>query len=322
MVIFRLPDYKNFFLIEDSSGKETNFQFFPFLESDALNFSGNCKEISETEIRNLKIDSDSLPNLSNAIFEEKSNYLQNIQKAIELIKLNHLQKLVYSRRIKLEYKSVDAIESFINLCNSYANAFAYLLITNDECWIGAFSELLGKYNHKTSEFTTMSLAGTLPISESWSNKEIQEHGAVSDFIFSTLKQYGTQVEKQPTVDHFSGAIKHLRNDFKATIDPTKVDSLIKALHPTPAVLGIPKELCLKLIEKLESNPREYYAGYSHVKMGDISYYYVNLRCSKLFSSHAEIFVGGGITAQSKPEKEWTETILKSKAILDNLVYTP
>jgi isochorismate synthase len=46
---------------------------------------------------------------------------------------------------------------------------------------------------------------------------------------------------------------------------------------------------------------------------------VNLRCARLYKNAVHIFVGGGITAQSNPAKEWTETELKSEDILKNLV---
>ncbi|MDN3691954.1 chorismate-binding protein [Chryseobacterium tructae] len=48
-------------------------------------------------------------------------------------------------------------------------------------------------------------------------------------------------------------------------------------------------------------------------------YFVNLRCARLYKDSVHVFVGGGITAQSNPKKEWTETELKSEAILKNLV---
>ncbi|MES2627919.1 MAG: chorismate-binding protein [Bacteroidota bacterium] len=42
---------------------------------------------------------------------------------------------------------------------------------------------------------------------------------------------------------------------------------------------------------------------------------MNLRCMELTSTGADLFVGGGITAKSDPEKEWTETELKSQTML-------
>jgi isochorismate synthase len=185
--------------------------------------------------------------------------------------------------------------------------------------MGAFSEVLGKFNTTTHEFETMSLAGTLPVSEEWSEKEIEEQKPVSTYIQNILENYSDNIQKSETYDHISGNIKHLRTDFKAKINPQDLDKIIKELHPTPAVCGIPKEFCKEKIEEFEKFPRELYAGYIKVETENFVQYFVNLRCARLYKDSVHLFVGGGITAQSNPEKEWRETELKSEAVLKNLV---
>ena len=185
--------------------------------------------------------------------------------------------------------------------------------------MGAFSEVLGKFNKQTHTFETMSLAGTLPVSENWSEKEIEEQKPVSSYIRNILKNYSEALEESETYDHISGNIKHLRTDFKIKIQPEDLDTIIQELHPTPAVCGIPKDFCKENIQKLEKFPRELYAGYIKTETEENIQYFVNLRCSKLYKNAIHLFVGGGITAQSNPEKEWIETELKSEAVLKNLV---
>ncbi len=91
---------------------------------------------------------------------------------------------------------------------------------------------------------------------------------------------------------------------------------ISALHPTPAVCGLPKERALELIYKTEMHNREYYAGYC----GPINYQgktdlFVNLRCMKILPDKLALYIGGGLTAKSDPEKEWEETVLKANTLL-------
>ena len=74
------------------------------------------------------------------------------------------------------------------------------------------------------------------------------------------------------------------------------------------------------IEKFESHPRNFYAGYIKVETEETVQYFVNLRCAEFFENACLIYVGGGITAESSPEKEWRETELKSEAILKNLEF--
>jgi len=187
--------------------------------------------------------------------------------------------------------------------------------------MGAFSEVLGKFNKSTHEFETMSLAGTIPVVEEWTGKEIEEQKPVSTYIRNILEKYSdsNSIQESETYDHISGNIKHLRTDFKIKINPEKLNHLIKDLHPTPAVCGIPKDFCKKIIEKVEKFPRELYAGFIKIETQDYIHYFVNLRCARLYKNSVHLFVGGGITAQSNPEKEWRETELKSEAVLKNLV---
>ena len=45
-----------------------------------------------------------------------------------------------------------------------------------------------------------------------------------------------------------------------------------------------------------------------------SNFYVNLRCAQIINNKALVYVGGGITKDSDPEKEWNETVNKTKTI--------
>ena len=166
----------------------------------------------------------------------------------------------------------------------------------------------------------MSLAGTLPVDEEWSEKEIEEQKPVTHYISEILKKYVTlsEVEESETYNHISGNLKHLRTNFTAKIEDNRLKELIEELHPTPAVCGIPKEFCKEKIIEIEKYNREFYAGYIKIETEEEIYYFVNLRCAKIYKNQVIAFAGGGITELSSPEKEWRETELKSQAILHHL----
>ncbi|MCS3532703.1 chorismate-binding protein [Chryseobacterium sp. JUb7] len=320
MIYFKFPFNEK--LYSTSQNNDINTVIFnSFDRLRQLHFDGDLTEIDSENFNKISITSKELPeSKDHFIAETESEYLQNLEKIIEVIKENNLPKLVYSRRkLFTDFKEIDLKESFNNLCKSYPNAFRYIFNNGDDAWIGAFSEVLGKFNKTTHEFETMSLAGTLPVSESWSQKEIEEQKPVSEYIENILKNYSDSIEKSETYDHISGNIKHLRTDFKIKIDPENLDALIHDLHPTPAVCGIPKDFCKENIEKFEKYPRELYSGYIKIETEETVQYFVNLRCAKLYQNAVHLFVGGGITAQSDPHKEWLETELKSEAVLKNLV---
>ena len=318
MLYFRFPLSDSIFTVNENSDKKS-VSFLSFDETESIDFYGNIEEFFFNEnILSNQISTELLEFKEENQFE----YEAKLGKVIEFIKENQLSKLVVSRRkvFDFEEKKINLSQTFLNLCKSYPNAFVYFFIKDGKCWIGAFSELLGKFDKKTSEFETMSLAGTLPVNETWTAKEIEEQKPVTDFIKNILKNYSSEVEQSETYDHISGNIKHLRTDFKAKIMSEDLENLISELHPTPAVCGIPKDLCKSAIEKFESHPRNFYAGYIKVETEETVQYFVNLRCAEFFENACLIYVGGGITAESSPEKEWRETELKSEAILRNLKF--
>jgi isochorismate synthase len=320
MIYFKLP-FNERLLSADEKNTKNAVSFFSYDGSDQISFKGDIFEVNPAEFDNISITSETLnSNTAKYSAETKEEYCNTLEQVIAVIKENNLPKLVYSRRkIVTDFNTINYKESFKNLCVSYPNAFRYLFNDGKNAWMGAFSEVLGKFNKTTHEFETMALAGTLPVSEEWSEKEIEEQKPVSTYIRDILKNYSGRIEQSETYDHISGNIKHLRTDFKTTIQPEDLDRIIQDLHPTPAVCGIPKDFCNENIRHYEKFPREFYAGYIKVETGESILYFVNLRCARLYKDAVHVFVGGGITAQSNPDKEWRETELKSEAILKNLV---
>lgn len=322
MIYFKLPFDERLLSADEKSSKNA-VNFFSYNGLDQISFSGDISEIPPNEVDQKLITNEVLnDDTTNYYAETKEEYCQTLQQVIKVIKENNLPKLVYSRRkIFTNFHTVNYTESFKNLCKSYPNAFRYLFNNGKNAWMGAFSEVLGKFNKTTHEFETMALAGTLPVSEEWSEKEIEEQKPVTNYIQNILANYSDNIDQSETYDHISGNIKHLRTDFKTSIQPEDLDKIIQDLHPTPAVCGIPKDFCNENIRKYEKFPREFYAGYIKVETDESILYFVNLRCARLYKDSVHVFVGGGITAQSDPEKEWRETELKSEAILKNLFFT-
>lgn len=320
--IFRLPFEEKFILIHHHEAARNVASFFPFTNGKTIHLKAENLEVcTSEELKSSFFEVENFPEINAELnIPQHEEYLQKLEKAIEIIKQNNLPKLVISRPIAKEISSINLEETYQLLCKKYPNTLCYLLISGEEIWIGATPEILGKFNKKTHEFFTMSLAGTLPVDEEWSEKEIEEQKPVTHYISEILKKYVTlsEVEESETYNHISGNIKHLRTDFTAKIEDNRLEELIEELHPTPAICGIPKEFCKEKIIEIEQYNREFYAGYIKIETEEEIYYFVNLRCAKIYKNQVIAFAGGGITALSSPEKEWRETELKSQAILHHL----
>lgn len=319
-IVYKLPNHTPIYTLEPSEDKET-ISFFNFDGDKPFSFWGQPQEISLKQLKNKSLPIESLQVHSSEISLNKDHYINTIREVIDFINAKGIKKLVISRQkyFEVETSSLDLIETFLKLSEVYHSAFVYLFIKDTVCWIGATPEILGKYNAENEVFETMSLAGTLPLEQEWSTKEIDEQKPVTEYIQQTLEQVASSVLVSETYSTTSGNIKHLRNDFKAQLSADQLPSLIKTLHPTPAVCGIPKALCKEAIQQFEPHERSLYSGYIQIQHHDKQYYFVNLRCAEVFRNRIVAYVGGGITAMSDPEKEWVETELKSQAIGNHLV---
>ena len=255
---------------------------------------------------------------------DKETHINLVNRGIEEIKNGSLKKVILSR--KLKYNTIrNPVEILQNLLANYPNAYCYLFYhPKVGMWCGATPETL--VNIKNGNLSTMSLAATLPytvnIEPEWGPKEIEEQKMVSDYIREKLKHRLNDFEIGKTESIRAGNLWHLKSEIKGNL-PTDVDlrEIIMALHPTPAVCGIPTQKALEFIRKNEGYDRSFYTGF----LGELNLnatneisLFVNLRCMELFEGTASIFVGGGITSESNPESEWVETQNKSLTMLNIL----
>lgn len=318
-LLFQLPGEKQVKCIKHKEGLKTLASFFPFdAKREAFHLASQDIEIlTGNEILSLWHGVNFSSKSEKIHFPTQSEYIHKVETAIKIVEKNKWQKLVISRPKKISVK-IDLLKTFHNLCELFPQTFCYLWKDEQQIWIGATPELLGKFNKETSTFETMSLAGTLPIEQNWTEKEIEEQSAVSQYIYSVLSKFSDAVDVSEVYDYILGKIKHLRTDFRLNIQIQYLNSLIKTLHPTPAVCGIPKDGCKKEILAIESYDRAFYSGYIKVETPTDIYFFVNLRCMQVFDNELIVYVGGGITNKSNPLKEWQETELKSHMIMDNL----
>ena len=92
-------------------------------------------------------------------------------------------------------------------------------------------------------------------------------------------------------------------------------NLLNTLHPTPAVCGLPKEAAKSFILRNENYDRTFYTGFlGEININLVTDLFVNLRCVEIEEGFAKVYVGGGITEESIPEKEWLETHFKTTTI--------
>ncbi|SHI37581.1 isochorismate synthase [Aquimarina spongiae] len=258
--------------------------------------------------------------------EQKNKHKQLVQKGIDVIKAGAFKKVVLSRKeVVVGEEAFEPLLLLKRLINSYDDAFVYLWYhPKVGIWLGATPETL--LYSKENKFSTMALAGTLPYQSTeqvnWGNKELEEQEMVTSFILEQLSGIANDIISSKTYTHKAGTLLHLRTDIKGDLIPEKsgLKDVLSILHPTPAVCGLPKNDAKEFILQNEGYSREYYTGFLgelHMQDGKgkvISDMYVNLRCMQLNGNEVELYVGGGVTKDSDPEKEWEETVRKTETM--------
>ncbi len=305
-------------IYEAYDGQEKGFVFAPFDDKETSLFIPFYKAEVSTFEMNKVIHKPTIERTSLDSYDEREAHIELIQKGIEFINNSQAEKIVLSRKEILKITDFDCFEVYDKLLNSYPTAFVYCWFHPvSGLWMGATPErLLSVCNN---EFKVMALASTQGYKGSldvvWGDKELQEHQFVVDYIASKFENKEIKISDTYTVK--AGNLLHLRADISGKMpNSNSFSSLIKNLHPTPATCGLPKEIAKDFILKNELYDREYYTGY----LGEISKQsvdlFVNLRCMKVESYKNEVvlFIGGGITKDSHPEKEWLETVAKSKVM--------
>jgi len=307
-----------------SNFNEKGFVFAPFSSDEKVILFSEEKALRLSETVQLENY-----NLKDTLFNtdsfSKEKHIKIVESAIEKINASDLQKVVISREELVDITNFDLIKIYRKLLSTYKNAFVYVWFhPKVGLWLGATPETLLSIQGTT--FKTMSLAGTQVYTENenviWKTKELEEQLLVTNFIESQLENIAANLEIDKIETVKAGNLLHLRTKVSGDLKETSsLEELIRALHPTPAVCGLPREIASAFIFEKEGYNRSFYTGFlgelniQHSKKDKkSSALFVNLRCMKIENNKAAVFVGGGITKDSNAVKEWEETVSKSKTM--------
>uniref|UniRef100_UPI0040497BEA chorismate-binding protein n=1 Tax=Fulvivirga sp. TaxID=1931237 RepID=UPI0040497BEA len=257
------------------------------------------------------------------------DYTDLVKKSISAIQDSVFTKVVPSRKFELKLNTKAKSGSyFLELSKLYANAFVSITYTPEfGQWMGATPELLISTDKHI--FRTIALAGTQsydenqPLSEvAWTQKEIEEQALVSRYIINCFKKIRLrEFEEIGPKTVKAGNLIHLKTEYVVDMNETNFPELgstmLHLLHPTSAVCGMPLETSYDFLKKNEGYDRELFSGFlGPINFNNKSHLYVNLRCMKIEDDKITLFAGAGVTEDSIPEKEWLETEMKMKTLLN------
>ena len=246
---------------------------------------------------------------------------------------NTFQKIVLARSSRLTAtERLSPLTLFARACRRYPRMYVALFSTKRSgTWLVASPEILISGNG--GEMQTMALAGTMRLSGNeldfdvkggkigkdaihWSTKNIKEQRYVETYITECVEHFTDNFSVEGPYTARAGDLVHLRSDIRFRLDDTsRMGDVLNALHPTPAVCGMPKTATRDFILQNESQKRGYYSGFSGLisPNGDTRLF-VTLRCMTIDdmadSPSYRLYAGGGLLKDSECLSEWEETEAK------------
>jgi anthranilate synthase component 1 len=263
----------------------------------------------------------------------KEEYCRIVERTKDYIVDGDIFQAVISRRFTTEYKD--------SLLNAYrvlrtTNPSPYMVfIQNDEVQLISTSpETLVRL--KDGKLTTFPIAGSRPRGEDKEEdealerelladeKELSEHNMLVDLArndVGKISEYaGVRVTDYMRIQRYS-RIMHITSEVEGDIrkDRDALDA-IEAILPAGTLSGAPKIRACEIIEEMEQEPRGIYGGaIGYIDFTGNMDTCIAIRMAVKKNDRVYVQAGGGIVADSIPEKEYEESANKARAVIEAIM---
>jgi menaquinone-specific isochorismate synthase len=256
-------------------------------------------------------------------------YSHAAERALELIHSGELQKLVLAVRQELLLdRPLDPLQLLGSLRQRQSGSCRLLWQRqSDQYLVGASPERL--LTVRQGQLRSDALAGTAGSDDNGStllasSKDRHEHELVIDTISTVLSQLGLEPRRprRPRVARH-GHLLHLHTPITAAIGRHHPLALAEALHPTPAVAGLPRRQSLHWLRTLEPFERgQYAAPIGWIDSEGDADLRVAIRCGVVRGHQLELCAGAGLVRGSALTREVQEVGLKLRVLQDQLNLRP
>lgn len=126
---------------------------------------------------------------------------------------------------------------------------------------------------------------------------------------SNLREIESYAQVHQAVSTIKGVLK----------EETDVTDLLRVTFPGGSVTGAPKIRAMQILSELETVPRNVYTGaIGYISLHGRSHFNISIRTLILKDKIAYFSAGGGIVADSVPELEYEESLIKAAGIREAL----
>ncbi len=261
----------------------------------------------------------------------KDEFCEIVRKCKEAIRAGEVIQIVPSQKFVAE-TDLSGLSLYRALRTVNPSPYNFFLRIGEKTLIGSSPEELVRLEDGIGSIAP--IAGTRPRGATAAEdkaleeelvadpKERAEHMMLVDLARNDLgrvSKIGTvRVEGLAHVERYSH-VMHLVSNVYGELDPEKADAeaLFRAAFPAGTLTGAPKIRAMELLADLEKSPRGVYGGAAGYfsNTGAMNFAIV-IRTMVLEHGTLTMRAGAGIVADSDPEREYQETVNKSKAIFE------
>jgi anthranilate synthase component 1 len=266
-----------------------------------------------------------------ALEEDPSAYLSRVASAKEYVRAGEIYQANLSRPWRLELSSAPDIATLYNrLRDANPAPFAALAQWRGTQILSSSPERLVRL--REGRIDTRPIAGTRPRSRRPGGdeaemtelaahpKERAEHIMLIDLERNDLgrvSEPGTvRVDELMSIESYAH-VHHIVSNVsgKLRLDVTPIGAL-RAVFPGGTITGVPKFRCMQIIAELEGTGRGAYTGsLGYLGRDGTMDFNILIRTMTVTGSHVELRAGGGIVADSDPQRELEETRAKARGML-------
>ncbi len=259
----------------------------------------------------------------------KPDYLAAVEKAKEYIRAGDIFQVVPSQRLTAE-TSAAPFDIYRALRVINPSPYMFYLKMGDLKLIGSSPEVMVRVENR--RVTVRPIAGTRRRGETEQEDEELERDLLSDpkeraehvmlvdlgrNDVGRVSRYGTvTLDEEMVIEKYSHVMHIVSNVSGELRDGLGALDALKACLPAGTLSGAPKVRAMEIIDELEPTRRGPYGGaVGYFDFSGNMDTCITIRTIVLDGSTAYVQAGGGIVADSVPDREHQETLNKAKALL-------
>jgi menaquinone-specific isochorismate synthase len=264
---------------------------------------------------------------------DRASWEEAVRESLAAIRAGKIAKAVLARTLDVELEEpLDPVDVVRHLWDVNHGSYVFLFEpVPGSAIVGAAPETVATL--RDGVFHATAVAGSIRRGESpreqaelaarllASEKDRVEQRIALDDMVARLGTVAHQIRTDPQPHVLALArIQHLETEIRASV-PSDVGILdvLRLLHPTPAVCGLPRDSAMAFLSEVEPFERGWYSGPVGLFDAEGNGVFVPaLRMGVSTGSGWRLFAGAGIVEGSVPSLEWEETAIKFEPMLTAL----